>query len=149
MFPFAALLIIGFLPSSSVTNPIGPALLKDRAVQQCFASMLAATRFGATGEEIGAFLVVETDGTRRCQRWPTKGMRRVEWRGPIPTGTVAIVHTHPAAAPLPSRHDRDAARNAGLPFIVIAPCQVTAAMADGASMDLAGPGWIKRNEQSK
>lgn len=144
----AAFFLLSLLQPQS-PRPIDASLFADRSVTQCFATMLASTRFGATGEETGAFLVAGEDGTPVCHRWQGKGMRRVEWRGTIPAGTIAIVHTHPATAPLPSQHDRDEAKKTQLPFIVVARFQVTAVDTNGGSTILAGAGWTRRSNSPR
>ena len=118
------------------------ALLSNATVRECFSSMLAATRFGANGEEAGAFLIEDERGLT-CQRWPERGRRRVTWRGPLPRGVMAIAHTHPGNAPLPSRHDREEAERLRIPFIVVSSYRVTAILEDGSTVVLGEPGWSR------
>jgi proteasome lid subunit RPN8/RPN11 len=137
-----ALLILALATDHRADDRLPARLREDRTLAQCFAQMLGATRFGAGNEERGAFIVVSADGRRRCQHWSSRAQRRVEWRGVIPEGTIAVAHTHPATAPLPSDADRKTAMALHLPLIVIAPFRVTAVLPDGSQETLAGPGWM-------
>ena len=70
--------------------------------------------------EVAAFLVQDAGGFITCVMWPLSAAARSErYDGVIPAGTVAIAHTHPTYAPLPSRGDVGQARRIGLPIYVI------------------------------
>jgi proteasome lid subunit RPN8/RPN11 len=70
--------------------------------------------------EVAAFLVQDASGSIASVKWPHSGAARSErYDGVIPAGTVAIAHTHPTYAPLPSRGDVGQAMRIGLPIYVI------------------------------
>lgn len=70
--------------------------------------------------EVAAFIVRETDGQVRCLVWPhTANRRSEEFHGTIPNGTVAIAHTHPLFAEMPSRGDVEQSKRIGLPIYVL------------------------------
>lgn len=71
--------------------------------------------------EIAAFVVRTSDGTLALQPWPDRFYRRRQtFRGSVPAGAIAIIHTHPpGASPLPSEGDFVLARATGLPVIAV------------------------------
>src|SRR5439155_21802873 len=70
--------------------------------------------------EIAAFLVQDASGSIASVKWPHTAAARTErYHGVIPARTVAIAHTHPTYAPLPSRGDVAQAMRIGLPIYVI------------------------------
>jgi len=70
--------------------------------------------------EVAAFIVKGPDGAVRCLMWPHTANRRAEeYHGSVPEGTVAIAHTHPLFAELPSRGDVEQSKRIGLPIYVI------------------------------
>src|SRR5581483_1901773 len=67
--------------------------------------------------EVAAFIVKGPDGAVRCLMWPHTANRRAEeYHGSVPEGTVAIAHTHPLFAELPSRGDVEQSKRIGLPM---------------------------------
>ena len=74
--------------------------------------------------ERGAFLVLEKDGLSMME-WPfERNYRETSWRGPIPRGVAAVIHTHPNEYPRPSTRDRIEARRIGLPVFVATRARV-------------------------
>jgi len=71
--------------------------------------------------EAAAFIVRRPDGSYTSVLWPAKtaAIRGARFVGAIPAGTVAIAHTHPFTAELPSRGDINQAKRIGLPIYVI------------------------------
>ena len=68
--------------------------------------------------ERGAFLIVDSNGVSMID-WPyQRSYRAANWRGPIPEGAAAVLHTHPNEYPHPSSLDRAEARRIGLPVYV-------------------------------
>ena len=104
-----------------------------------YADMLERGGYGRLSVERGAFLIRETDGTVTLALWDSMRYRRANYRGAIPDGTIAIVHTHPRTAPHPSMKDRDEARKNGLPVLVVTPGGVVGAMPDGTVEALPRP----------
>ena len=71
-------------------------------------------------QEVAAFIVQDASGATSCILWPhTANVRSEHYRGVIPTGTVALAHTHPLFAEQPSRGDVAESRRIGLPIYVI------------------------------
>ena len=101
--------------------------------------------YGRLPKEKAAFLIRETDGTMTLQPWTHGDVRRASFRGTVPLRTIAVIHTHPASEPRPSRHDRDEARRLGMPVVVITPEAAIAVMPGGADVVAAsGPSWRGR-----
>jgi hypothetical protein len=95
--------------------------------------LLEAAGYGRMPFERGAFLIREDDGTLTMAMWPHAGFARAEWRGGIPRGTIAVVHTHPIGmSARPSAHDVAQAKRLALPVLVVTPSRVTAAYPDGS-----------------
>ncbi len=70
--------------------------------------------------EVAAFIVREPNGDLACRLWPPSAGRRSEhYDGPLPVGTMAIAHSHPYYAPLPSTIDVAQAKRIGLPIYVV------------------------------
>ena len=96
-----------------------------------FSTLLAAGRYGWTGREVAAFVVrngVET----HLVHWPTsEEPHMAKWRGAIPPGTIAIVHTHRNRDTKPSRNDIRTAARVRLPVYVITPTRITVTDGDG------------------
>lgn len=71
--------------------------------------------------EAAAFIVQNADGTCSAVSWAanTAGVRTARFVGEIPPGTIAIAHTHPFTAEVPSRGDIAQAKRIGLPIYTI------------------------------
>ncbi|HUJ12988.1 MAG TPA: Mov34/MPN/PAD-1 family protein [Thermoanaerobaculia bacterium] len=93
--------------------------------------------------ERAAFIVDEGGGNLQCLVWPaTYQHARATFRGLIPRGTIAIIHTHPANAPWPSENDEREARRLGIPIYALTPLAITkAAPAKDAQLVERGP-WL-------
>lgn len=94
--------------------------------------------------EVAIFIVREPDGDFTCRLWPHTASRRSEhYKGSIPTGTVAIGHTHPYYMPLPSGGDVAESTRIGLPIYVVSRWEVN--VVDPASgknvLLLRGTAW--------
>lgn len=103
-----------------------------------YASLLEESGYGRLPHERAAFLIRESDGTLTIAPWPHGGYRHASFRGLVPTGTIAILHTHPRGEERPSSRDRAEARRLGLPVITITSERVIAAMPDGGEVVLGG-----------
>ena len=77
--------------------------------------LLRGAGYGLSTREHSAFLVTDANGNLQLVKWPWEATpMRATYRGTIPAGTVAIVHTHPNALPNPSHGDRALASSARL-----------------------------------
>ena len=94
--------------------------LHDPAVRGVLTELLRNARYGCVNTEEAAFLIRDAHGATFFLRWRADGeLNRATWRGPIPAGTVAIVHTHPNWLPMPSNIDARVARETSLPVYVV------------------------------
>jgi proteasome lid subunit RPN8/RPN11 len=113
--------------------------LHDPAVRGVMSALLRDARYGCSSEEQAAFLIRNSNGATFFLRWNAGGeLNRAEWHGPIPAGTVAIVHTHPNWLPLPSNRDAITAREAALPVYVITRMRI--ARTDGGKPSIVATG---------
>lgn len=111
-----------------------------------FAGVLRAASFGLTDLERAAFIVRGTDGVLRSEPWPaTDGKHAESFRGVMPVGTVAIVHTHPVEWPMPSQHDIEEATRLRIPIYVVTLQNVYRATPDSRWPDVVirGRSWFK------
>ena len=81
--------------------------------------LLAEARYGQSTREHAAFVVLDERGYSFVA-WPYGGSEyAAHYKGTIPEHTVAIIHTHPNAYPMPSAEDETAAQRLGIPVYVI------------------------------
>jgi hypothetical protein len=105
--------------SPVLAYPLNDLTLDRPDVIASFDMLLRKSAYGRLGEERAGFLVYDA-GRFRLVMWPpTHKFHAEEWRGAIPAGTVAVVHTHPPNQPMPSEHDRFEAARVGVPIIVL------------------------------
>jgi RHS repeat-associated protein len=112
----------------SFTDPMGLERVADENVKKCMCDLWKAASYGWDRTERSAW-IVQADGTRGCVVWPhTATPGKETWRGPIPRGSEAIVHTHPTRAttgrsgPRPSSgqgEDHDTATAQKMPVYVV------------------------------
>ena len=108
------------------------ALAAEQYVVDYFSDVFLRGALWRDSSESAAFLVRGNDGELQCLVWPTTNEYKGQsFRGQIPEGTVAIIHTHPGAAYQPSAGDARQARDIGLPIFVLTQSHVTAVDADG------------------
>lgn len=106
--------------------------LREPALAGELHQLVARSGFGRMDVEVAAFLV-RSDGELSLVPWAsTRRFREQQFRGVIPRGTIAIVHTHPLALPDPSAGDRGEAERLGLPIVVLTPRSITIARPSGA-----------------
>ena len=86
--------------------------------------------------ERAAFLV-RTDAGLRAVMWQAGELTEAVYRGPVPKRCLAVIHTHPAIAPQPSRQDIAEARRLRMPIVVVTSGSVIAALPDGTIRPLA------------
>jgi len=100
--------------------------VRDPVVHGVMADLLRHGRFGMSNTEEAAFLIRNAVGATFFLHWPGDGeLNQATWNGPIPKGTVAIVHTHPNYLPLPSNRDNRVARAVEVPVYVITRTRIT------------------------
>jgi len=104
----------------TIAYPFNGKTMERQDIKACFEHLFAAAYFGKAPVERAAFLVLQDGGSLACQDWPpTFSFKSERWDGPIPDGTVAIAHTHPARLRQPSRDDIAAAEQLGIPVFVV------------------------------
>ena len=109
-----------------------------RALTQSW-ELLRAADYGQSTKERAAFLVRDENGGLKLVPWEFGAeSMRATYRGSIPEGTVAIVHTHPNALPYPSRGDKELARRLALPVYVLTRHSVS--FTDGSKTELVARG---------
>ena len=106
------LLALSFDVRHATDNPQVFAILQQMAIA-------GTQRFDQ--REMAAFLVRDANGSVSSVPWPQTGRFRSEhYQGTLPTGTVALAHTHPwQADQRPSQGDIEQARKIGLPIYVV------------------------------
>jgi hypothetical protein len=117
-----AFVLLGVLLFSDLTRP---------QATYWYASLLAESGYGRLPRERAAFLIRETDGTLTLEPWAPGGRRHASFRGQVPIGTIAILHTHPHGEERPSTQDFAEAKRLRMPVVVITAGRVVAAMPDG------------------
>lgn len=101
-------------------------VMANGEIVDCFAQVLARSE-GPRRPESAAFLVLRR-GRFDCVSWPFGGeLNAARYRGKIPDGTVAIIHTHPDNDSEPSRQDMAEAGRLGVPVYVVTRAGVTVA----------------------
>jgi proteasome lid subunit RPN8/RPN11 len=94
--------------------------VRDPVVHGVMADLLRHARFGMSNTEEAAFLIRNSAGATFFLHWRSDGeLNQATWTGPIPAGTVAILHTHPNYLPIPSNRDIRVARVTAIPVYVI------------------------------
>ena len=103
------------------------ALAAEEYVVDYFSDIFLRGALWRDAGETAAFLVRRNNGELQCLVWPTTNEYKGQsFRGRIPEGTVAIIHTHPSGAFQPSAGDAEQARLIGLPIFVLTRSHVTA-----------------------
>ena len=107
--------------------------------------LLWSNRYGSFDRfERAAFLVDRGNGVLECIAWPLSNEReRATFRGTMPPGTIAIIHTHPFNVPWPSEKDESEAHRLGIPIYALTPLAVTKAVPEepGPLLVHKGP-WL-------
>jgi proteasome lid subunit RPN8/RPN11 len=113
--------------------------IRDPAVHGVMADLLRRAHYGMANTEEAAFLIRNASGATFFLRWRSDGeLNQATWNGPIPVGTVAIVHTHPNWLPLPSNRDIRVARDAAIPVYVITRTRIARTDGDKPVIVVAG-----------
>jgi hypothetical protein len=96
--------------------------------------------------EHAAWIVVNADADVSLVGWPARGLVWKEvWKGPPPSGVVAIIHTHPDAVdPRPSDKDVATSRAFGIPNYTVSRRGIWKATPEGETVQLDGEAWFVR-----
>lgn len=89
--------------------------------------------------------VVERDGRPELVLWTgATGPHHATWKGPVPRGAVALVHTHPRGDdPRPSSRDVATAREIDLPVTVVTRFALWTASPAGSVAKDADASWTR------
>jgi len=128
----------------------GPGVLRDPTVIACFAHLVRSALGGFATFEKAAFLALRADHSVQCIDWPsTREFKQAQWSGPMPSGVVAVAHTHPLSSPFASPDDVKLARRIRMPIFVLTPNMVSVVHADGrVEMLVYGKEWISALRKS-
>lgn len=111
-----------------------PETVDEATLLPIFADVLRKGGMGLVHTEAAAFIVDHGAGLAGCMEWPVSGLRqRQTYRGPVPFHAIAVVHSHPGAARLPSGQDILEARRSGMPFYVVTRDSIWRANPDGST----------------
>ncbi|MEA2339432.1 MAG: hypothetical protein QOE82_3439 [Thermoanaerobaculia bacterium] len=116
--------------------------IHDPVVHGVLADLLRNAHYGTASTEEAAFLIRNSSGATFFMRWPPNGeLNMATWSGPLPAGTVAILHTHPAYLPLPSNRDARVARATSIPVYVVTLNRIMRTDG-GAPITVANGHWL-------
>ena len=122
----------------SVARPAVDDLVHDPIVLSFFRVLVRQARLDRDAEQ-AAFIVRTPEGALYFVWWPARDERNsVQWRGPLPDGVIAIVHTHPAWLPMPSKLDRTTASRTRMPVYVVTPFLIVKTTGGPSEVVIAG-----------
>ena len=132
--------------SPILAYPVDASILRNRELTDGFATLVRQSAYGRHSDERAAFIVRGDDGRFRLEFWPARNdYHAARWRGTIPSGTIAIAHTHPIEHPEASAHDCSEAQRIGVPIFVLTPESVILISAsDGSQETIAPRGWLTK-----
>lgn len=140
------LVLLAAALSGMVQEPQGSgvrALAGEEWVLDYFSDVFLRGALFRDTAETAAFLVRRNNGELQCLLWPATNVYKGHtFRGRVPEGTVAVIHTHPGAAFNPSAGDAQQARTIGLPIFVLTRGHVTAADAQGNTVRIVRRSWL-------
>ncbi len=114
-------------------------IARDRVALGVFRALLSMSRCGFGAGEEAAFLIRTAHGIAFLH-WPQSFNRHeTMYAGPVPAGTIAIIHTHPGWLPMPSNVDARTSRLTGLPVYVITFSMIS--KTTGKSATVVSKGW--------
>lgn len=123
IFVTVGTILLNILPAMAAGSPAE--VLDDQVrtgngeMRSIFSDIFRQASYGALETERAAFVVRGHEGFL-CVMWPNwGGGREVRYTGVIPSGTIAIVHTHPGRQARASEVDRRQAERLGLPFYIL------------------------------
>jgi hypothetical protein len=111
--------------------------------------MLGDAGFGFRRMEEAAFIVRKADGRLILVRWPEAGEPGTSrWFGPLPSGVVAIAHTHPNWDPNPSKIDIRTAQQSHLPVYVVTRSEISKTLGRSPQIVLSGDWRIEATRRA-
>src|SRR4029077_20927872 len=109
-----------------VARPRATDLAWDPTVLQESWNLLALGGYGHSAYEHGAVIVRDASGQLHLRSWKfDREFLTAHYRGAIPSGVVAITHTHLNELPMPSDGDQWLARTTGVPVFVLTRMLIT------------------------
>ena len=109
----------------------------DPLIRASFAELVRQGGYGSWATEEAAFVIRGDDGGYRLVVWRSeREVLRRTYRGAIPRGAVAIVHTHPRERPYGSPADQQTARRLAMPVFVLTPLNIVVVTPDGRNVAL-------------
>ncbi len=105
----------------------------------------ASADFGYTPRERAAWVVPDGAARTRWVSWPNeRRFMNARWKGPVPAGAVAIVHTHPGVVdPKPSGQDIETAQRLGVSVYTVSRTGIWKALPDGSIVSVDDARWWK------
>jgi len=117
---FVLTLSILIASNLSACGVVDDPIFSSESGRSRFRDLLRAGQWGFFNTERAAFIVDSGNGSFDSVDWPpTDALWEETFRGKIPAHTLAIIHTHPLAWPLPSDQDRMEAVRLGIPIYVL------------------------------
>jgi hypothetical protein len=114
------------------------------------------TEFGWNEKQIerAAWVIRDGEGRFQWMEWPDWEERnKMRWKGAIPKGVVAQIHTHPNYShPEPSKQDANVAKELHIPVYTVSGAGIWRVAPDGKITKEAGDNWhhkIKQTEDQK
>lgn len=113
-------------------------------VQNYFYLLFYQSGFGYDLTECAAWIIRDNE-SYSWRKWaPIKEKYKGVWNGPIPSGAIAIAHTHPANdIAQPSKNDISTAKKIRLPIYTISIGGIWKVTPDGAVYRIKGFNWHK------
>lgn len=120
------------------------ALVLESGFSTHFFDVFMRSGYGWSKLEAAAWVTRDEAGSIRLVYWPSSGKVHGEvWRGPVPAGVVALLHTHPpTVSPRPSLVDARTAQRLGLPVYAIGRAGVWRVDAAGVTAAVADDTWF-------
>ena len=141
----AFVLLFVFL-GSCISQAVPQSQTKGSFLQLCY-DLWKRTEFGWTKKETerAAWVIRDPEGKFRWMEWKfTDEHRASTWKGDIPAGVIAQVHTHPQlTSPEPSEQDRQVAQKIKIPIYTISAFGIWKAAPDGKVSQEADKNWYK------
>lgn len=116
-----------FLQITATAAPVD--VMQDADVLSYCRSLVAKSAAERDATQ-GAFVIRNGDGLLYFVPWPPSRSSLLRWRGRVPRGTVAIVHTHPPMRAVPSQIDAATAIATGLPVYILTPLRIVKTTGD-------------------
>jgi hypothetical protein len=119
-FRLALMTLLILLPYGFLQATTSDRLFSIATARSYFSYVLRASLAAQADTERAAFIIGHEDGSLSCQLWPPMNRYHQEvFHGSLPSGTLAIIHTHPNGSPRPSVEDQLEADRLGIPIYVL------------------------------